>query len=566
MAMQNETIFDFFLKSAQKHADNEALAWIKGKNYESMTYSELLDKVNRLAAGMQKQGLKKGDKIALMLDNGPDWVFIDLAAARLGVVVVPIHTTYVSKYIQFKINHAWVAWFFVGKKYCDQHIQAINQLKLKKVICIGSPEYEQLFKSSDAFDPEPVDEQAMHTIIYTSGTTGQPKGVMLSHKNILSNVHNAKLSVPIEPKDRFFSFLPLSHAMERTAGYYVPLLSGASIYYGQSKKTLAEDIKKAQPTTLIAVPRIFEKVYDTVFSKVKEGRILKQKLFYRALKLGSLHRKHELGLLSTPEFHILDSVVFKKIRASLGGKLRVVISGGSALNKHIMQFFEDVGILILEGYGLTETSPIVSTNTLDHHLFGSVGLPLKSVQVKINDEHEILVKGDSVMQGYYKNDKDTKEVIDSYGWFHTGDLGQIDAKGFITIVGRKKEMIVLSTGKNIAPVPIEQSLEINPFILQAMVYGDKEKHISAFIVPDFAELERLAQKYGITYNLPEVLDDKRVIELYEHEISRALNHFPEIEQVRNFKLLREEFTQENDTLTPTLKLKRNRIMDKYLTK
>lgn len=570
--MRYGTIYQNFLQVASRFSDNESLGVLRDGAYRTLLYSQLAEKVQALVQGFTRQGLRAGDTVAFMVRNGPAWVMIDLASAALGVINAPIHTTYGAPYIAYITEQAAARWLIIDSDFYSAFKQEIEAMAVERIVMVNSREpldgkrfiaFRGLFTEAGASSaPVFTDEESVHTIIYTSGTTGKPRGVMLSHRNILSNVAGAKASIAIRPDDRFFSFLPLSHALERLAGYYAPLVSGAAIYYARDKKTMAEDIKIARPTILIAVPRAFEKIFEAIREQARRGP-LRQRIFRLALAYGSKRRRGELSPVSAAACRLLDALVLSKIRAGLGGKIRFAVSGGAPLSAHIIDFFEDTGLVILEGYGLTEASPVVSVNTLARRKVGTVGFPLKTVAVKISGENEILVRGESVMRGYYQDEKATQEAIDNQGWLHTGDLGTIDEDGFITITGRKKEMIVLSTGQNVAPAPIEQALEINRFILQAMVYGDDKKHISAFIVPDLNELKSWASEQGIEFSLPGIFTDERTLELYQRQCRQALNHFPQTEQVRDFKLLAEEFTQENDMLTPTLKLKRKKIMEQY---
>lgn len=560
--MKYGSIYENFEQAAQKYPDRPALASLVSGNYQSITYRELEQRARSLASVMQTGGIAKGDRVAILLDNGPDWVTVDLACAASGAVAVPIHTTYRAAYISYIIKHTEAKWIFISQRYYLEHQETIASLPMERVVIPETLDFTES-KAKNQVDSLFVSEEDLHTIIYTSGTTGLPKGVMLSHRNLVSNARHGKEYIDVSHQDSFLSFLPLSHALERTGGYYVPLFSGASIYYAQSKETIKEDILKARPTVIVSVPRIFEKMYDAVWDVVRSSGKLREWLFYRALDYGSTRRKGELRFWQRPIYSVLDFLVLKKIRAKLGGRLRFAVSGGSALSTHIIQFFWDIGLPILEGYGLTETSPIVSENTLKKHEFGSVGLLLKNFEAKIAEDGEILLRGDSVMSGYWRDPEATKEAIDQEGWLKTGDLGKMSASGFLFITGRKKELLVLSTGRNVAPVPLEQALETNRFISQAMVFGDKQKHISALIVPDFEELKLWAEKNKAEYNLPAILQRDDVKKLYEKEIGEALNHFPEYEQLRHFVLLSEPFTQESDLLTPTLKLKRVKILEKY---
>jgi long-chain acyl-CoA synthetase len=575
--MENKSLYHEFQEAAKLNPDKECLGWMEGGVYRTISYNGLLEKVSRLSNGLFSLGVRQGDRVSFMLNNGPSWVMVDMACASLGAITVPIHTTYGFEYIDYIVRQTEAKALFIESEFYETMSKDIKTIPLERIIVAGKkpdePDMgEKILNFEDVFsDPIETEKErdkasrdSVHTIVYTSGTTGKPKGVVLTHANIIDNVSSAKKYIPITANDRFFSFLPLSHALERTAGYYTPITSGASIYYARNKNTIKDDIVLAKPTIIISVPRIFEKVYDAVWDKVRAGSHLKQKLFYKTLSYGTKKRKKELNIFSNIIWRLLDTIVAKKIRASLGGRLRFSVSGGSALSADIMQFFEDIGILILEGYGLTEVSPVVSANPINDYRFGTVGKPLSNAEVKISQDHEILVRGSSIMKGYYKDDESTKKAIDSDGWFYTGDLGGLDSDGFLTITGRRKEMIVLSTGKNIFPVPVEQDLNKNKYVSQAMVYGNNQNHLSAVIVPDLDELKMWSDEQGIEFVFPDILKDERTQKLYEREISSALNHFPEYEQVREFKLISEEFSLENDMLTPTLKLKRNNIFEKYV--
>lgn len=549
-----------FKEIVAKYADNTALAFLSNEEYKKISYKELNQYRLQLAKQLQEFGWKKGEKVALMLPNSPEWIISDLAVASLGLIVVPIHTTFNEEYIKKVIIHSEAKYLIIHGEYFDKYKEAINKLSLEKIIVVDSSFLSESAKNNQTDDLDiDISEDDVHTIVYTSGTTGDPKGVMLSHRNLITNVDSAKRSIPIYSNDRFFSFLPLSHAFERVAGYYVPIMTGAGVYFAQSPKTIVDDIKKAKPTMLSSVPRIFEKMYGKIFDKVETGSKSKKKLFFRGLKLSVLKRKEVLNVFQKIEWKILDSIVIKKIRNILGGELRMAISGGASLDLKVIKFFDNIGIKVIEGYGMTETSPIISVNKPNNYRFGTVGMAVDCNKVKIDDNKEILVKGSNVMLGYYKNKKLTKEIVDQDSWLHTGDLGFIDKEGFLTIIGRAKDMIVLSTGKNVFPEPIENVLNESRYINQSMVYGDKSKHISAFIVPNFEQLKRWCGKNKIEFNL----QSEKIIDFYKSKIEEKLKHVAKVEKIDHFKLIEEEFSQENDLLTPTLKLKRSKIFKSY---
>ena len=568
------TIASKFQSIAQMYGQHNAVSFLAKGRYHKVSYQKLDNRRLNLAKQFHDLSWKKGEKIALMLANGPEWVTVDLAAATLGLVVVPLHLTYNKAQLEQIIKHAQVDYLVIQDEYFNKFKDLWSAFPFKKIVIVGEckslAENMQVWPNLDNmknifdFPNFEVLENDLHTIIYTSGTTGDPKGVMLTHKNLISDVMSAKEVVDITFRDRFFSFLPLSHAFERVAGYYAPIFSGASIYFARSSKTIVEDIKVAQPTIVNSVPRIFEKIYDKVFDKIKTGSSLKKNFFYQALNLAKHKKQRPLSLAEKIQLYFLDKLVLKKLRNILGGNLRLAISGGASLNAAIAKFFASLGIQVIEGYGLTETSPIVAVNQIQNYKFGTVGRILRCNQVMIAEDKEILIKGDNLMQGYYNNSELTKEVIDESGWFHTGDLGFIDNEGFLTIIGRAKDMIVLSTGKNIFPEPIENTLNENKYISQSFVYGDKQKNISAFLVPDFEELSLWCKQNEVNYFLPDVLHNSKVLALYENILADKLKDFSHLEKVHDFRLLEKEFSQENGLLTPTLKLRRTKIKDKYL--
>ncbi|PLX26204.1 long-chain fatty acid--CoA ligase, partial [Candidatus Parcubacteria bacterium] len=455
------TIIEKFKSVVKEREDKTALGFLQEENYQKISYQELNNYRLQLARFCEKKGWSFGEKVALMLDNSPEWIISDLMAATLGMVVVPIHTTFNSEYFKRVVEHSESKYLIINRKFFDKHKEIMAFLSVKDILIVGDcddiqddrvdswPDLDPLQLQKDIsveiFDRDP------HTIIYTSGTTGDPKGVVLTHKNLVLDVESAKRRVDITKDDRFFSFLPLSHAFERSAGYYAPFFSGASVFFAQSSKTIVDDIKKARPTVINSVPRIFEKIYGSIFDSVESSSQFKKKLFFKGIRLATLKRKKELKWYLWPQWKILDMIVLKKLRNIFGGRLRLAISGGASLDVKVIKFFDNLGIRVIEGYGLTETSPIICVNHINDFRFGTVGQALDCNEVKIDENKEVLVKGNNVMMGYYKNEDLTKEVIDKDGWLHTGDLGFVDREGFLTIVGRAKDMIVLSTGKNIFP-------------------------------------------------------------------------------------------------------------------
>ena len=582
MAADQTTIFNRFQGTSLKYPKNIALGWkIEGK-YQTINYSQLLDKVNRCVSGLRKLNIKVGTKVAIFSSNRPEWAILDLALNKIGAISVPIHTTLSPNLIKHILEDSKAEYLALGE-FLSKYQEIENQISLKKVISFNYIDWRADFVYFQNFFKEQPDIQEAAvkdycTIIYTSGTTGKPKGVMLTDDNFIQNIDAALKYVPYYPADSLLSFLPLSHVLERTGGYYCPLFCGAAVYFAESSKTIAEDIKKVKPTILISVPRIFEKVYEKVLENIKSKNSIKQKIFFSSLKLARYYlNTHKTGsalkFFLKAGYYLADSLVLSKGRVALGGRLRFSISGGAPLSASVARFFESLGIVILEGYGLTETSPIISVNPITDYRFGTVGKIIPGVEVKIADDKEILTKGHNIMKGYFNNEAATNESFISLGlsgeaesearWFKTGDLGFLDNENYLTIIGRKKEMIVTATGKNVNPEELENALIQSKYIAQAMVYGDKEKYISALLVPDFMELKKYAEINNIQLELFELLNYQPILELFKNEAVNYLSHFSDNEKVKNFVLADREFSEEKEELTPTLKLRRKKILDNF---
>ncbi len=568
----NPTIPEAFFEMAASHPKKTALLHKREGVYFPITYKELLGRVKILAAALQKFGIQKGDKIAILSENRPEWVVTDLATMLIGAVCVPLHATFNANAIAQILNHAEVKILVVSNRALLNKVWLAQQdlQHLHKIIFLEKlTEFDKqnakvkLFNfaavldhnSEELYEEIFLDPDDACTIIYTSGTTGSPKGVVLTHKNILSNVEAVTAAIPVKKGDIFLSFLPLSHVLERTTGYYIPLLSGATIAYAESVKTLTTNLREVQPTVLISVPRIFEKIHETIWDKVNKGSLLRKRLFQWALRQKKGTLRHSLA----------NMFVFHAIRSRFGGHLRLAISGGASLSENLGQFFSKIGVLVIEGYGLTETSPVISTNREKDVKYGTVGKVISGVKVKISDKKEILVKGPNVFSGYYKDEEHTKAAFDPAGWFLTGDLGFIDKQGHLAIIGREKEMFALSGGKNIWPEPIENLLNEDKFILQSIVVGKDQKFVAALIVPDWQEIEL----YLKAKNIPlqerhKLLRHPAVEALFKERITEKINpQLSDYEQIKKFRLITSQFSQENEELTPTLKLRRHIIERHY---
>lgn len=577
--MEQNTIYLNFRKNVIEYPSSTALAYIENGNYKKISYKILNENILKLVDYFVETGIKNGDRVAIFSENRWEWPTVDLACNYLGAILVPIHTTYGPKYIDYIISKTQPKIIFISSEKLLEIFYSINKNLLDnlQIICLDNFNKENIKYFGSILENElkkdlisPLDDKnATVTIIYTSGTTGMPKGAVLSNYSILINIENVLKYVPVYSSDRFFSFLPLSHVLERVAGQIVPLVLGASIYYSRSPKTLVDDIKLAKPTILICVPRIFEKIFDKIQDNLRRASKLKSNLFFYALKkesqLNSLKR-HGRKIDRRLSFvcKILDTIVFEKIRNIFGGRLRLAISGGSSLDKRIARFFEDVGVKIIEGYGLTETSPIISVNKMNKYKFGTVGFVLENLEVKINNDKEILVRGSSVMKEYYNDKESTQKSIDVDNWFYTGDLGFVDYDGFLNIIGRKKEIIVLSTGKNVVPVNIELALNYDKYITQSIVIGNNEKFLTALIVPDFEEIAKYCNEKNIEIDdKKDYLGSEKIQNFYKDRINSLLKDFSDYEQIVHFYLAPRQFDEEHDELTPTLKLKREIIIEHF---
>lgn len=572
-----DTITEQFKITAEKFAQRPALKFKYQGTYISVSFFELQKRVKQMAAGLKALGIGKGDRIAILSENRTEWVRIDLATLMLGAASVPIHTTLSAKIIAHILNDSGSKIILVSTQELFNKLQLVlKELRtIEKIIYIDLDDtkvndklisIDQVMKMGES-GAEKIQDQAspddIASIVYTSGTTAMPKGVMLTHKNFITNARSSAKAVLVDEHDIFLSFLPLSHVFERTAGYYAALIcQGSCIAYAQSIKQLKNNLSEVKPTMLIAVPRIFERIYDGLWDKVRAGSPLKRKIFNWALK-------QQPG---TFQHRIADILVFKKIQKAFGGNLRLAISGGAALNHKLAKFFSKIGITILEGYGLTETAPVITCNRPTNIKFGTVGQKLDGVELKIADDKEILTRGACVMKGYWHNDALTEEAIDSDGWFHTGDLGFINSEGFLVIIGRKKEMIALSTGKIAWPEQIEMILNDDRYISQSMVVGNGKSHLTALIVPDFTEVTSYATELGLpkkparsaTHSVAdgepgELIKEEKLRAVFKQRLDKININLADWEEVRNFVLLSKEFSQEREELTPTLKLRRKII-------
>ncbi|PVH26416.1 AMP-dependent synthetase/ligase [Sphingobacterium corticibacter] len=570
-------IFDIIHYYRDHYAKPIMVGGRKGDSWKTVSTAEFVENMDYTSKGLLAKGIKKGDRVGLMSGNRPEWNMIDFATNQIGAAIVPFYPTLSSKDLAYIIQDSEVKLLFVSnnelfskindaisENNLDVDIYTIDdvdgQNSLKDLIAIGKAQDIDLKPFNDA-----VDEEDLLTLIYTSGTTGTPKGVYLSHKNILSNVHGCQHLVP-DGCEKSISFLPLSHIFERMV-VYLYFSRGIQIWYAESLDNIVVDINEVKPQFFTTVPRVLEKVYDKIVAKGKSLTGIKKALFFWALDLG---HKYQEPTKNSAWYNfrlgIARKLIFSKWRDALGGEVRFIISGGAALQERLARVFWAADIRVLEGYGLTETSPVISVNsTKDTGVkFGSVGKVLGNLDVKIAEDGEILVKGPSISKGYYKNDKATAEVFDEHGYFHTGDIGELTADGFLRITDRKKEMFKTAGGKYVAPQVLENKLMESPFIGQVMVIGENRRFPSALIVPNFEDLEKWAERKNISFSSrEELIAQKEVLEKYDQIVDNAMTKFGKWEKVKKFVLLPEEWTIDNGELTPKLSLRRKVILEKF---
>ena len=578
------TLISMFEESIQQHGSKPALAHKpKGGTYQDISYTQLGESVDAFSKGLSTLGVQKDDRVALLSENRPEWAITDFGSLKAGAVTVPMFSTLTAAQVSYILKDSEAKIICVSTESQLKKVLSIQDdvPTLENIILFDSTEDEtpegaiqfedvcNRGKAVDSTQEGDASEDDIATIIYTSGTTGNPKGVMLTHANFIFNLQACKSLIEVGDTDVLLSFLPLSHVFERLGGHYVPLFSGAKIAYAESTFTVARNMQEISPTVMLSVPRLYETMHDRVLSAVQAGSPLKQKIFHWGVSVGSAvssaiqQGKNPSAILQLQQ-GIADKLVFAKLKAATGGRLRFFVSGGAALPQAIAEFFHAAGILILEGYGLTETSPVISMNHPAKWKFGTVGVPVPGVEVQIAEDGEILTRGPHVMKGYFNNEAETAEVIDAERWFHTGDIGIIDEDGFVKITDRKKNIIVLSNGKNVAPQPIESELVQSPFISQIMLIGNERKNLAALIAPNFDALKAWASENNVeATDISAMLQTSEVQQLIQREIRSRLTDFADFEQVRRFALLEQEFSQEADEMTPTLKLKRNVIIEKY---
>ncbi|HEX2868487.1 MAG TPA: long-chain fatty acid--CoA ligase [Ignavibacteriales bacterium] len=587
-----KTVPELFVMLTEEYAKTTDKPLMKHKvagQYKGISYTEFREETENFANGLLTLGLKREDKIAIISENRPEWVYSDMAVLALGGVDVPLYPSLTADSVEFILNNSESVGIIVSNKFQLNKVLKIraNCKMLKFIIVLNEKDVPS--GSTEIFSFREIQERGivhkqqnpfvfkenikackpddMCTIIYTSGTTGIPKGVMLTHWNIVSNVLAAAEAIPFTPQDVFLSFLPLCHIFERMAGYYTAFSSGGQVCYAEGIEAVAQNMVEVKPTILTTVPRLFERIYGKIKKNVESQSEKKQKIFNWAVETGRLYaqakKADNVTLSLLLKYKAAEKLVLNTIREKTGGHLRFFVSGGAALPRELGEFFEAVGIIIIEGYGLTESSPVIAANRLDDYKFGSVGKPFPGVEVKIASDGEILARGPNIMQGYYKNKKETEAVLKD-GWLHTGDIGVFDAEGFLVITDRKKHLFKTSAGKYIAPTPIENLFLGSKYIDQFVLIGDRRMFLSALIVPDFEAIREYADSHGIDYTTNEELaNSKEIYNIIEKDLERFQKQLANYERVRKFVLLDRPFSLESGEVTPTLKLKRKVIEERY---
>jgi long-chain acyl-CoA synthetase len=585
------TLTQLFYDAVERHGHKPKAVACKpsGGAWRSLTHAELAQRVQRAGLALKRLGVRRGDRVAILSENRPGWLVADFACLAVGASDVPIYPTLPARQLDYILKDSGAVAIFVstaaqlakvveirGELPALKHVIAMDPnatgpgvTGLADLYAMGAAAEaagEGVSFKADALSAKPDD---VATIIYTSGTTGDPKGVMLTHDNIFFNVMSALQSFSIGPTDSTVSFLPLSHIFERMAGHYLMFHSGATIHYAESVDTVPANLIEVGPTIVTSVPRLYEKMYARVLESALAGGAIKKRIFFWAKDVGERWADHVLAgkrppTLLNQQYALARRLVFSKLKARTGGHLRFFVSGGAPLPADIAKFFYSAGLPILEGYGLTETSPVICVNVLEHVRIGTVGPPIAGVEVKIAADGEILTRGRHVMQGYFNKPDATGEALDADRWFHTGDIGEMDAEGCLRITDRKKDLIVTAGGKKVAPQPIEQMVKHNKYVANAVMLGDRRKFCVMLVVPNFEQLERWAVYKQLAFaNHRGLLKLPEVQAKMEREVGKMLTELARYETPKKVLLLEHDFSIENGDLTPTLKVRRRIVEQKY---
>lgn len=585
MAENYATLAQAFEHQAQKYGARTFLKDKFDKVWHDHSWSEIADAAARLRGGLQKMGVKPGDRVAILSDNSPEWVIVDQAVLGLGAIVVPLYTTSGAEETRHVIADSGAKVAAANGPELVKKLQGLASSlpEMKTIIAMhrgavaeaaqnGGPAVVTMASASEG-SPAGIIEgsrEDVATFIYTSGTTGPSKGVILTHGNLLANSADSKKALTLNESDMTLSFLPVAHSFERTAGYYTVMIAGGTIAYAEGLASIASNLLEIQPTIVLTVPRLLEVIYTRVMKTVESSPAFRQKLFRAAMGVGERateyrHKQQALPPHLAIAMSIFRPLVFHRIKGLFGARLRSLISGGAPLPKHIFRFLAAAEVPIVEGYGLTEASPVVSVNPVDGKIkIGTVGVALEHVEARTAPDGELLLRGPNIMKGYFGREEETREVLDADGWLHTGDVASIDSEGYIAITDRKKEIIVLSGGKNISPANLETRLSADPHIAQACVIGDRRKHLAALLVPNMENLADYIAQNGLKGKSPdEVVQAPVMRQFFQAKIREFNKPLSDVEAISAFTLVANPFTQENGELTPTMKLRRKKVQEHY---
>ncbi|MCF7821306.1 MAG: long-chain fatty acid--CoA ligase [Mariprofundaceae bacterium] len=565
---------DAFFRQVEKVGRRPAQWERRSGEYIPITYQMLSDRVRRVASGLMRAGIKPGDRIALLMENRPEWAVIDYAILSIGAVTVPLYCSYRPQDIAYVLGDCGASIGFTSGGQLLSHLKkAVDQCQsVKRIYTIDGAADDGLVHNLAELEDGDADEERLNrrlaridreqlaTLVYTSGTTANPKGVMLTHGNILTNLEAVPAVISLLREERMLSFLPLAHALERTGSHFLPYSNGISVAFAERPDTVAKNLTEATPTMMIAVPRMLEVVRSRILAQVAKQSVFKRKLFYSYFELAGKENPGTAGQLL---LKLLDRLVGVKVRDRFGGRLRVLVSGGAPLSVEVAQFFETLGLPVLEGYGLSESAPLLAVNPMHDRRIGTVGLVAKGVEIKIADDGEIIARGGNIMSGYWKNRKATKEALID-GWLYTGDIGEFDKDGYLKITDRKKDIIVNSGGENIAPQRVEGLLTAEPLIEQVVLYGDQRPYLVAMVVPDQDACTAWAEEKGMPKSgWPELAASDILRKHVQSRIQQHLKPLNSHEQIRRITIHVDPFTIENGYLTPTMKLKRRAIYQDF---
>jgi long-chain acyl-CoA synthetase len=590
-----QTINELFHATVERFGDRVALRHKVEKVYQDITYRALAESIEKMASGLAQLGIQKGDRVAILSENRPEWAITDLAVLALGGIVIPIYPTLPAPQVAYIVGNSGAKALVVSdskqfKKANEarKKLTELQQLIVMEDAAAGGdtaiPTYASLLEQG-AKTPlgagykaswSSVAPDDVASIVYTSGTTGDPKGAMLTHNNFAFDVtaaleHFRRAGQPVTETDTFLSFLPVCHVFERTTGYYLPLTVGATIAYSEGVRTLVDDMAKAAPTLMVCVPRVYESFQERVQDTVAKQPENRQAIFQKAITFGKAYTEKKrngnglVGPIREIQRFAYEKLVYAKLRDRFGGRLRFLVSGGAALSPDTARFFEAIGLPIIEGYGMTEASPVMAVNPNRRIKIGTVGIAIPGGELKIAADGEILYRGANVMKGYWKNDTATAEMIATDGWLHTGDIGLLDEEGYLKITDRKKDIIVLANGKNVAPQPIEAEIKQSPFISEIVLIGDKQSIVTALILPNKEKLKDWAKSQNVTVpgTDEELMVQADIRKKIKQEIDAHSSALADFEKIKRFTLLPVTFSVDSGEMTPTLKIKRKVVMQKF---